>query len=200
MRFEGKIEKLNKIIISDPSYDKDVSCRYERNNLNCDNWKIDIEIHAVEDAVNEDLSIKGKEFFLLLQDPKESCRLKDDGSFSYYSKNKIQEIDIGIDTSCVALGVNSFADEIKSKIKVWHPECALKTLSDGIFGYVKEGTSDNQVNFIWVTGYITDDAGYSFKDLVDYISTQLNVTELVKVVDISEQIKKENNIDYDIDY
>ena len=37
------------------------------------------------------------------------------------------------------MGINEAADEIKDSIDDWQPECSLETLTDGEFGYVKEG-------------------------------------------------------------
>ena len=65
MRYKGKINKLNHIIISDPSYDKDVTCRYEKENLREKNWTIDIEINSVVEKI-EDFTCNGVEFFLFL--------------------------------------------------------------------------------------------------------------------------------------
>ena len=35
LRYKGKIKELNHIIISDPSYDESVTCRYEKNKSEC---------------------------------------------------------------------------------------------------------------------------------------------------------------------
>ena len=40
MRYKGKIRELNHIIISDPSYDESVTCRYENNNLKEKDWYV----------------------------------------------------------------------------------------------------------------------------------------------------------------
>lgn len=182
MRFSGKIEKIDKIIVSDPSYDEDVTCRYERNNLNAKDWKINISIQKVKDEINEKFTIEGIEFFILLQSPKEMCKLKDDGSFSYLSKNKISNVDIGMDTACVALGINSFVDEIKKQKNNWQPECTLNTLTDGFFGNVKEGKKDNTVNFIWINGYLSEDTGYSIKDIVEYLTETFEIKNLYQEI------------------
>lgn len=44
MRYKGKIKELNHIIITDPSYDESVTCRYEKNNLKEKDWYVDIDI------------------------------------------------------------------------------------------------------------------------------------------------------------
>ena len=194
MRLIGQIEKLDKIIVSDPSYSNDVSCRYERNNLEHTNWKIEIEIHPYKDEI-DGITIEGIDFFILLQDPKQNCILKDNGSFSYYSENKINEIEIGIDTACIALGINNYADTIKNEKDTWQPKCALNTLSDGLFGSVKEGTSNEKINFIWISGFLDKDTDYSIDDLTKYFETQFNISNLQKTFDL---VESKEDIDYDI--
>ena len=178
MRYNGKIKELNHIVISDPSYNKDVSCRYERNNLNAKDWIIDIDIQKVNTPINDEINLEGTDIFILLHNPKTHCELKNEGSFSYLSENKITETDIGIDTACVALGINKYAKEINDSIEDWQPDCSLRTLSDGIFGSVKEGKVGENINFIWISGYLDSDTGYSFEDIIDYLERQLNITEL----------------------
>lgn len=178
MRYNGKIKELNHIVISDPSYTKDVSCRYERDNINAKDWIIDIDIQKVNTPINKEINLEGTDIFILLHNPKTHCELKNEGSFSYLSENKITETDIGIDTACIALGINNFAKEINNSIEDWQPDCSLRTLSDGIFGSVKEGKVGENINFIWISGYLDSDTGYSFQDIIDYLERQLNISEL----------------------
>lgn len=178
MRYNGKIKELNHIIISDPSYNKDVGCRYERNNLNAKDWIINIDIQKINTPINEKINLEGTDIFILLHNPKTHCELKNEGSFSYLSENIISETDIGMDSACVALGINEYAKEINKSINIWQPDCSLKTLSDGLFGSVKEGKVGENINFIWISGYLDSDTGYSFEDIIDYLERQLNITEL----------------------
>lgn len=196
MKYKGKIDKIDRIIISDPSYDKNVTCRYEKNNINGANWDVNFVIHDVSDKVSDSISINGIEFFVLLHKENEHCQLKENGSFSYYSKNEIKETDIGMDTACVAFGINKYANDIENSREDWQPDCALNTLTDGLFGYVKEGSCNNELSFIWFSGYITDDAVLSKEDVIDYIATQLEIKGLEKEINISE--KDKNDIDIDI--
>lgn len=177
MRITGKIEELNQIIVSDPSHGKNVSCRYEKDNINGKNWNVDIEIHNISEEI-DGIHISGIEFFILLSNPKQYCKLLEDGSFSYAASNKIKEIDINIDTSCVAFGINNFADNIKEEVGEWQPEDSLKTTTDGVFGCVKEGKENNQTNFIFISGYLDEDTGYSIQYITSYITRQLEVKEL----------------------
>lgn len=194
MRYKGKINELNHIIISDPSYDESVTCRYEKTNLKEKNWSIDIDIKPVEDKI-ENFTIKGTEFFLFLCKDKKLGELKENGTISYLRGIALDEVDIGIDTACVALGINEKAKEIVSSRDDWQPECSLKTLSDGIFGTVKEGKIGENVVFIWLSGYLCEDTDYSIDEIVDYIEHQLNIVELQKDISKSIIIKQQNTVE-----
>lgn len=194
MRYKGKINELNHIIISDPSYDESVTCRYEKTNLKEKNWLIDIDIKPVEDKI-ENLTIKGTEFFLFLCKDKKLGELRENGTISYLRGITLNEIDIGIDTACVALGINEKAKEIVLSRDEWQPECSLKTLSDGIFGTVKEGKIGENVAFIWLSGYLCEDTDYSIDEIVDYIEHQLNIVELQKDASKSIIIKQQNTVE-----
>lgn len=180
MRYKGKIKELNHIVISDPSYDKDVWCRYEKDNLKEKNWNVDIDIHPTVDKI-EDFTIKGTEFFLFLSKDKRLSELRENGTIRYLSGLEIKETEIGMDTACVALGINEKADEIIELRDDWQPECSLNTLTDGLFGTVKEGIlNDNHTVFIWLSGYLDEDTGYSIEEIVDYLQYQLNIVDLEK--------------------
>lgn len=194
MRYKGKINELNHIIISDPSYDESVTCRYEKTNLKEKNWLIDIDIKPVEEKI-ENLTIKGTEFFLFLCKDKKLGELRENGTISYLRGITLNEIDIGIDTACVALGINEKAKEIVLSRDEWQPECSLKTLSDGIFGTVKEGKIGENVAFIWLSGYLCEDTDYSIDEIVDYIEHQLNIVELQKDASKSIIIKQQNTVE-----
>ena len=198
MKIIGKIKELNQIIVSDPSYGKDVSCRYEKDNINGENWNVTIDIHNISEKI-DGIQVNGIDFFILLSNPKQHCRLLEDGAFSYESNNKITEIDIRMDTACVAFGINNFADNIKEEIDEWQPEDSLKTLTDGLFGYVKEGKEDNQTNFIFISGYLDEDTGYSIKDITEYITKQLEVKELYQEINNDRFPIVDNNIS-DVNY
>ena len=180
MRYKGKIKELNHIIISDPSYDENVTCRYEKDNLKEKNWNVDIDIHPTVNKI-EDFTIKGTEFFLFLSKDKRLSELRENGTIRYLSGLEIKETEIGMDTACVALGINEKADEIIELRDDWQPECSLNTLTDGIFGTVKEGKlNDNHTVFIWLSGYLDEDTGYSIEEIVDYLQYQLNIVDLEK--------------------
>ena len=192
MRYKGKIKELNHIIISDPSYDENVTCRYEKDNLKEKNWNVDIDIHPTVDKI-EDFTIKGTEFFLFLSKDKRLSELRENGTIRYLSGLEIKETEIGMDTACVALGINEKADEIIELRDDWQPECSLNTLTDGIFGTVKEGKlNDNHTVFIWLSGYLDEDTGYSIEEIVDYLQYQLNIVDLEKDKEKPIIIKQQN--------
>ena len=153
LRYKGKIRELNHIIISDPSYDESVTCRYENNNL------------------------KEKDWYVRLSE------LRENGAIRYLSGIELKETEIGMDTACVAIGINEKADEIIELRDDWQPECSLNTLTDGLFGTVKEGKLQDHTVFIWLSGYLDEDTGYSIEEIIDYLQYQLNITELEKVND-----------------
>lgn len=192
MRYKGKIKELNHIIISDPSYDENVTCRYEKDNLKEKNWNVDIDIHPTVDKI-EDFTIKGTEFFLFLSKDKRLGELRENGTIRYLSGLEIKETEIEMDTACVALGINEKADEIIELRDDWQPECSLNTLTDGIFGTVKEGKlNDNHTVFIWLSGYLDEDTGYSIEEIVDYLQYQLNIVDLEKDKEKPIIIKQQN--------
>ena len=51
MNFTGMISKINHIIVSDPSYDKSVWCRYENDHFNANNWTADIQLQDVDETI-----------------------------------------------------------------------------------------------------------------------------------------------------
>ena len=157
MRYNGKIKEIKHIIISDPSYDKDVTCRYEKDNLKEKNWIVDIDIEEVEDRI-DDFTFRGLEFFILL------------------SKGKLLA-------------------ELKESKDLWQSEISLSTLTDGLFGTVKEGNIHNRPVFIWVSGYISEDAGYSIEDIVDYLQYQFNIKDLKKSIERTVDSKNEPTVD-----
>ena len=144
MRYKGKIKEINHIIVSDPSYDETVACRYERKEINKKNWKVSIDIKP--DVMVEEIS----------------------------------NVDIGMDTASVAIGINGNAKEIIDSRNDWQPECCLNTLTDGLFGTVKEGKISDDIVFICISGYLYIDTGYSIEDIIQYLQEQLEITDLEK--------------------
>lgn len=188
LRYRGKIDNLNHIIISDPSYDDTVTCRYERKNIKEEKWSVDIEINEIFEPI-EDFTIKGVEFFLFLTKGKNFGELIDKGTINYLKDVRVDKTEIGMDSACVAIGINEKAKEIVDIRNEWQPECALKTLTDGLFGMVTEGKLNNELKFICLSDFLDEDTEYSIEDVIDYLQYQLNISELEKVN--SEEIEDE---------
>lgn len=183
MKCYGKINKINHIVISDPSYKKDVSCRYEINNLNEKNWLVDIEINEVEDKF-DNIVIKGIEFYLLLHKNNDDCIFKNK-DFKYKKNIEIKNYEIGMDTACVALGINDKAKEIVESPEEWHPTYSIFTATDGYFGDVFEGKKADKVSFILINGYVCEDTNYKSNDILNYLVDQFEIVDL--------QIEKSND-------
>ena len=58
----------------------------------------------------------------------------------------------------------------------------MNTLSDGLFGEVKEGNEDNEIDFIFISGFLDEDTQYSIDDVLEYITTHLEVKDLYKEI------------------
>lgn len=48
MNYKGKIDNIDYIVISDPMYEKNIWCRYEKNDVNAKNWVVNLDIHPME--------------------------------------------------------------------------------------------------------------------------------------------------------
>lgn len=178
MKFKGKINNIDHIVISDPSYGKGVWCRYEQENLNETDWLVNINIFPVETKV-EKYYIKGTEFSLLLQKDKEDCSLDDEGTLSYMSDIELKDFTIGMDTACVALGINDNAKEIIDCREEWQPSCAIRTGGDGTFGEVSEGIKNGKLRFLLITGYFEEEF-INENNLFEYLKDQFEIVDLVK--------------------
>lgn len=178
MKFKGKIENINHIVVSDPSYKKDVCCRYEKEKLNEKDWIVDLDICPVEDKI-ENYYIKGTEFSLLIQKDKEDCEFDDKGNFSYLNDIEIKDYKIAMDTACIALGINNNAKEIIDSIGEWQPSCAIRTGTDGMFGEVSEGIRDGKLRFLLITGYFEEEF-INENELFEYLKEQFEIKYLVK--------------------
>lgn len=204
MEFQGICKTLDKIVVSDPSYSDDIWCRYERNDIGGKDWRVHgfVKDHSEE---YEGIQVSGKEFFVGLCAPGETLILHEDGSFAHSARVQLNEFEIGMDTACVGLGVNAVADEINASRGEWQPGCCLKTLTDGMFGSVREGVYDDQIRFVVIAGYLDDDTGYSQQDILDYLSSalcfeldrSLDVDELISDASGREQGSDEKQIDKD---
>lgn len=182
MRVKGLIKNLNHIVISDPTYENGVWCRYEKNGLNEKDWRVDLQINSVKTKY-KDYDICGTEFYLLLQKDKRDCKIDEEGTIRYLSDIEIKDYTIGMDTACIALGINDSAKEIIDSKEDWQPECAIRTGTDGTFGEVTEGIKDGNLCFLLVNGYFDEDF-CNENYLFDYLKEHFEITDLVKENDV----------------
>lgn len=187
MFYKGQIEKINKVVVSDPSYKEGVWCRYESDKVdNSGPWRVQMVVNEYADNV-DGYEIKGIDFSLLLSSSlifAKTCNLSKDGSsFSHPKPLEMKETEIGMDTACIALGINEVADEIKASIDKWQPDCALKTLTDGMFGNVIEGSHEGVGYLLYISGYLDEDTGYSVEDIVQYLTSAFKIKDLQLVKD-----------------
>ena len=191
MEFKGICESLDRIVVSDPSYGDDIYCRYERNDIHGKGWKVQGFVNDYSNNI-DGYDVCGVEFIIGLSAPDEHLNLHEDGSFAHYERNSVREFTIGMDTACVGLGVNEMADEIKARRDEWQPDCCLKTLSDGLFGSVHEGSFEGQVRFLVLSGYLDEDTGYSKDDILNYLVSSMNIV-LDKALGIDEVLSEAKN-------
>lgn len=196
MFYKGEIEQLNEVVVSDPSYKDGVWCRYESDKVDSGGpWRVQMAINDVTDNC-DGFEIKGVDFALLLSSSlifEKTCQLNKDGQgFSCPQMLEMKKTEIGMDTACVALGINEVADEIKASIDEWQPACAFKTSTDGFFGEVYEGSHEGKAYLLYITGYLDEDTGYSVEDVVSYLSENFQIKNL-------ELVKDELGLDEKID-
>lgn len=189
IKYKGKINNINHIVISDPTYEKDDGCRYEIENLNEKNWLVELNIYDVEDKI-DDYLIQGIEFYLLLQKTKDLCQIYGE-NIKYLKNINIKKYDIGMDTACIALGINKNAEDIINSQPEWQPDCAIRTGTDGMFGLVTEGKNKEGLAFIVITGYLSSDMGYDKNSLFEYLVSKFEIKDLVK----EENKVADNDID-----
>lgn len=195
MKYSGKIKNLNHIVISDPTYEKDVWCRYEIDNLKEKNWHVDLDIYEVEEKIG-DYNITGIEFCMVLQKIKGLCKVEDD-KIKYLSGLETKDYEIGMDTACVALGINDKAKRIINSQAEWQPSCSIRTGTDGMFGSVTEGKKNNDLVFLVITGYLSSDMDYDIDDLTNYLIDKFEITDLVKeiIIDKDRELKKGDKVE-----
>ena len=195
MKFKGKINNLNHIVVSDPAYKKGTWCRYEKDNLKKKDWIVNLDISHKTEKI-EDIDINYIEFSILIKKDNDVCNLTQKG-ISYLKGIKLKAYQIAMDTACVALGINDKADQIINSQKEWQPNCSLKTGTDGFFGEVMEGKdSNNNLCFIFISGGLSDDMHYDINYIKDYLVNQFEITDLTKedvVLDSDSKVLNKDN-------
>lgn len=189
----GKIKELNKIIVSDPSYDKDDDMRFEKKFDNMRNLDVQININDVHDILyyeKEKIHAKGIEFSILIKRA-ECIDINMDTTHALHCEpekyEKMNKIEIGIDTACVALGINKHADMITDSKDEWQPSCALETGADGCFGEIKELVNKEGTQCIQIYGYFDEDMGYTYEDIQKYLVNNFEIYDLLLEREIDEE-------------
>lgn len=178
MKYVGKLNGLDSLVIKDPFYSNEVPLQYNKKNLDFDNAEVHLDIKNDNEYFyyNIKLLIFGK-------DP---------------SSSEMKSYEIGMDSACVAIGADLKADEIKSLEGEWQPDCALKTGTDGYFGTVTEflklvGKDDVTKEDRYEVSCVALDASidaemYTEEELVDYFKEQLHIQDLVKESDLESEM------------
>lgn len=194
MKGKGKIKNLEKIVISDPHYQSDVWCRFEKKLDKVEDWETQFIIRDYEDNIkinNKDVKLTGIEYSVLFKRPNVKCDLLDVEKIRYEKDTELKKYEIGVDTAQVAFGVNDKADEISKFAKDinsldmgellenYNPDFAISTASDGKFGNVQEGIKDNETQFILLTGFFDDYAEVeTIEELKDYFESQFKIEDI----------------------
>lgn len=194
MRYVGQIKKLDKLIVADPSYDSSVWCRYQNDNINGENWNVVIDIRDYHEEY-EKFDVDGIEFDVVMQKDMESCYFNYERKLYPAKEYDAKKFTIGMDTACVSIGLNENADKILAEKDEWQPASSLKTLTDGEFGSLYEGTSTKtgKVGFIWFTGFLDEDTRYTKDQIIDYLKEKLQIDNLVLTM-TDEQVEAIANL------
>lgn len=214
--YKGKIYQMDHLIATDPHYGPDVWCRYEKKFDNPVNWNVSLVVSTqdhFEEYKDYTLNIGGVDFTLLLtntnyEDIDKVLRLKENKGIIYLKSFNVDNTQLGMDTAQMSLGVNSYAKEIADYYKDYdndsldldgyRPYFSIETLTDGLFGDVREYKVDNKVVGIAITGWIDDDADYDENRIVDYLANRMQIDNLEKVYDSLEDLKeKRGGQDYE---
>jgi len=193
MLVKGIIKDLNKIVISDPNYEMNVHCRYDRTIEKIEDWKAMLKINYCDkllDKDDENSRFKGLEYDIVLS--KKDVKVKLKGNSLYSTTNMaVTTTEIGVDSAQIAFGVNENAAEINEHSKYinddrlnvmtmleeYNPYFAIQTGSDGYYGTVYEGKIDDEIKVIYMSGYLDDVATIDTEeDLKDYFVERLNIT------------------------
>lgn len=198
--YQGKIKNLSYLIATDPHYDKNVSCRYERKFKNSKDWNVDFRItrrNYYDEYRGHKLNIKGYAINILLTSSDKSkstygIKQQENGNIAYSKVLKCRDYDIGMDTAQVASGINDKAREISNYSEAedktilglddYRPYFSIETLTDGSFGSVSEFSYSNEFYGINIFGWLDDDTGYSEVEIKNYFEDRLEIQNLKEIV------------------
>lgn len=194
MKGTAKIKNLRSIVISDPHYEKDVWCRYERNLDKIEDWRVEFIIQSYNDKLkifDKEVNVSGTEYSILLARPNVNCKLLAVDCVMGVRDIKTQDYEIGVDSAQVAMGTNENADEINEYTKEfnesdvsymlaeYNPPFAIQTYSDGKYGTVREAIANDEVQYIYINGFFDEDTAiYNNEQLKRYLERQFNLEDI----------------------
>lgn len=162
------------ICVSDPSYDKDVWCRYSLNK-DLSNFLVVFD-HAQKE---EEYEFKGKknqylaDYYTLVLAVNENVlnSIKfntGDGSISHPTKYSVKQVEIGIDTASIFIGTNK-------DFATWGN--SMDTGSDGMFGTLFQFTYERKKVAIVLQFYM-DNTFNTSEDVLEYLKGNLYLEEV----------------------
>lgn len=199
LKYVGEIKNLKHLIVTDPHYGKDIACRYEKEFSKPEDWEVNLLIikrNYYDEYNGHKLHITGFDISLLLVEKEKKktnfvVQLTDEGNIEYTRILKGKEYQIGMDTAQVALGVNENAKEISDYYKSYdndsldldgyRPYFSLETLTDGLFGTVREFKYLSDYYGIAIQGWLDGDTKYNEEMIRDYFKERFQIQNLKKV-------------------
>lgn len=146
----ARIEHLDGLAFSDPSYDRDVWCRYEHVGT-IDDWEVELRAKEVTEKY-EDMEFQTVAFSLALSRDAFTRDVVSVGedlrTLSYIRGFEVVEVEIGMDTACVWCGVPGVEPG------GWQPEGSLCTGTDGSFATAYEFKKDGELYALVLLGEV----------------------------------------------
>ncbi|PWJ19779.1 hypothetical protein [[Clostridium] innocuum] len=137
--------------ISDPWYDSNVTCRYERDHLQMDDMQIVLKHdHIVDGDIEYELS----ELDILLANSK-VC----------YGAIEKKVYEIGVDTA-------------KYEFATEHGNVLINTGADGVWGNVEETYRDGKLEFVKIDLVVPDPDAMSEKRFIETIMSTMNLHDI----------------------
>ena len=185
---KGKIEKLDNIVVSDPYYDKNVYCRYEREKLNEKDWLVTIELNEKEEEI-DGFKYNYIDLCILLSKNESSFKVDRKEDLFYLNDFETKKTEIGMDTASIALGINENANMINDSQSNYKLQsyCSLRTGEDGTFGEVTEYNKNGKLKCLCIKGTFDSDI-LTQNEVLDYIIKQFDIVDLeIDSVDLNEK-------------
>jgi len=156
----GFIKEINGIVVSDPSYTKEVVCRYETSK------KLVNQRVIFNSKIEDQYTV----FDLTLGEPENLGKIKinDDGSLTYPRLFKMKKSILGMDRHSIYIGKKSGFGEFDDNV--------IETGTDGLFGECLQFTHNRKIVAIVIFGEI-DGEFMTNKELWEYFVASFDITE-----------------------